>query len=214
MSSEKLTVSHKLNHTQVRQSVCKIKHKWHQFSRWLLFIWNVSVSAKVQIRQSNEFIDTQDFMKDRHIHPSLLLISVGLPRKICFILDECIYTLTFLQVTRAVQVFKAPATEECAITSWISLQYQPIVYKWLSFNLLQPTWILWSLFDDTLPDLWHMWTGITRDTWGLQDLSGTRLFSPPVGPHASSPNTWTPICPFPDLTVHYEQSDGEKDTQR
>ncbi len=103
-------------------------------------------------------------------------------------------------------------------TNSVSFQYQQRVSKGLSFNLLQPTSPLWSLFDNTLPDLGHMWAGVTVDTRGPQNLPGTRLLSPPVGPHAPSPNTWVPICPLPNLTVHYEWRDGddddEKDTHR
>lgn len=58
-----------------------------------------------------------------------------------------------------------------------------------------------------------MQAGVTGDTRGEQDFSVTCLLSLPVGFYAAFSNTCTPLCPFPDFTVHYEMKyrDG-KDT--
>lgn len=50
-----------------------------------------------------------------------------------------------------------------------------------------------------------MRAGVTVDTWRLQNLPVTCLLSPPVGPHAPFPDTRTPTCPSPDLTVHWRE---------
>ncbi len=183
------------------QKVAIMHRQWNWANCMKCLLFSQSPHEAKQCRQDAEHVDTQEFYLK-------MIISITFSSFCCFVKKSLFYftynnlhfDFFFFSIYKTFFKITCQSTI-CQIKLNISA-ISPISLRGTLW--LQPFCTLRSPPDDTLPDLCHVWTWVTEDTRGLENLSGTWLLSPSVGPHAPSPDTWTPICPFPDLTGHYE----------